>query len=319
MHTKFNWRKFAKVYRNILLLQSITGSTPPPPPATGDIRLVPYNDDPTLTGYYEVQIYYSDGLVPADYGGVCADNSYKEESKVICHQVGYKYIDFQYRYNKDVNVNNYKLTCSTITHTLGQLLPHCGLIAYNVTTATLHISFDAKLMWRLVQIEKIGEIVTLKTTDYWSNVVRTSLHSSSNMYHAYMHASNTRLEQRDVSQFLLNQYRLHSTTGAVQWTSCSMPYWQQQSQYIQHLFWSGWYILQRLWCLERHKPERRWEATRSIWCRYHLSTDGIYRGLSWNSCHKKCWELWLSSMFVSAVCIAGNFNKRWVFVVGSTV
>ena len=79
------------------------GSTPPPP-AIGDIRLIPYNDDPTLTGYYEVQIYYTDGLVPADYGGVCADYSYEEESKVICRQVGYKYIDFHYRYTKDMNV-----------------------------------------------------------------------------------------------------------------------------------------------------------------------------------------------------------------------
>ena len=64
----------------------------------GDIRLVPYNDDPTLRGFYEVQIYYTDGVTQADFGGVCADNSYEEESKVICHQVGYKYTSFQYRY-----------------------------------------------------------------------------------------------------------------------------------------------------------------------------------------------------------------------------
>ena len=79
-----------------MLLQSTPGPTPPPP-AIGDIRLVPYNTDPTLRGYYEVQIYYADGVTQGYFGGVCADNSYKEESMVICNQTGYKYVDFQYR------------------------------------------------------------------------------------------------------------------------------------------------------------------------------------------------------------------------------
>ena len=33
---------------------------------------------------------------PPDYGGICADQSYKEEAKVICRQLGYDYVDFTY-------------------------------------------------------------------------------------------------------------------------------------------------------------------------------------------------------------------------------
>ena len=76
-----------------MILQSTPAATPPPP-AIGDIRLVPYT---RLRGYYEVRIYYADGVTPGYFGGVCADNSYKEESMVICHQMGYKYVDYQYR------------------------------------------------------------------------------------------------------------------------------------------------------------------------------------------------------------------------------
>ena len=88
MHTSSFYLKLLSV-----LLQSTAGPTPPPP-AIGDIRLVQQkqNDD-----FYEVQIYYTDGLTEADFGGVCADKSYMEESIVICHQMGYKFKDFQYR------------------------------------------------------------------------------------------------------------------------------------------------------------------------------------------------------------------------------
>jgi hypothetical protein len=154
----------------------------------------------------------------------------------------------------------------------------------------------------------------MKTTDYWSTVVRTSLHSSPSTcdacqqhwilllnykVHVQLLYPDTHEQYklnfnkgRDVNQFSLNQYRLHSTTDAIQWASCSMPCWQRQCQYNQHLLWPGWHILQRLWCLGRNKPGKRGEATRSIWSRHYLSRYGIYRGILWNSCHQKSWKLW---------------------------
>ena len=69
----------------------------PPPPSIGDIRLVPYTGDPSLRGFYEPMIYYTDGLNKADFGGACADKSYQDEGTVICRQLGYALDKFQYR------------------------------------------------------------------------------------------------------------------------------------------------------------------------------------------------------------------------------
>ena len=70
--------------------------TPPLLPSIGDIRLQKYTGNPELTDYYEVLIYYSDGKSKADFGGVCADDeSYNDEAKVICRQLGYHYNKYQ--------------------------------------------------------------------------------------------------------------------------------------------------------------------------------------------------------------------------------
>ena len=59
---------------------------------------MPYNDDVNLVGFYQVLIYYSNGMDQPGYGGVCADDSYREEATVICNQMGYEHADFAYRY-----------------------------------------------------------------------------------------------------------------------------------------------------------------------------------------------------------------------------
>ena len=60
------------------------------PPAIGDVRLVPYSDpDGRLRGFYEVLVYYSDGIDKPDWGGICSEYSSKEIGKVICQQLGH--------------------------------------------------------------------------------------------------------------------------------------------------------------------------------------------------------------------------------------
>lgn len=70
----------------------------PPQPAIGDIKLVPYSGvgyaagslkSEQLQGYYEVMIFFSNGVDPPGYGGICARDSYSEEATVICNQMGY--------------------------------------------------------------------------------------------------------------------------------------------------------------------------------------------------------------------------------------
>ena len=69
----------------------------PSQPANGDIKLVPYTEDVNLVGYYEVLIFISNGVDKPDYGGICADDSYREEATVICNQMGYEKADFAHR------------------------------------------------------------------------------------------------------------------------------------------------------------------------------------------------------------------------------
>ena len=68
-----------------------------PQPAIGDIKLVAYNGDSKLVGFYEVLIFMSTGVDKPGYGGICADDSYREEAMVICNQMGYEHADFAYR------------------------------------------------------------------------------------------------------------------------------------------------------------------------------------------------------------------------------
>ena len=63
-----------------------TGNTQPPPSTIGDVRLVPYTNDGE--GFYEVQIYYTDGREEASWGGICNDIHSTEEADVICQQLG---------------------------------------------------------------------------------------------------------------------------------------------------------------------------------------------------------------------------------------
>lgn len=57
-----------------------------PPPAIGDIRLVP---SPEHQGYYEVEIYYTDGVERPEWGGICSHPASPEEADVICRQLGF--------------------------------------------------------------------------------------------------------------------------------------------------------------------------------------------------------------------------------------
>ena len=77
-------------------LFSVTEVLPQPPPAIGDIRLVPYKGN-NLQNHYEVQVNYTDGRSGGSFGGICGDDSYEDEAKVICHQLGYQYITFNSR------------------------------------------------------------------------------------------------------------------------------------------------------------------------------------------------------------------------------
>ena len=84
-----------------ILNKSLTTGTPPPP-AIGDIHLIPYTEDPNLIGFYEPMIYYTDGQNKAGFGGTCADNSYQQEGIVMCQQLGYAFDEFQYRYSHSI-------------------------------------------------------------------------------------------------------------------------------------------------------------------------------------------------------------------------
>ena len=69
----------------------------PPQPANGDIKLVPYTGDVELVGFYEVLIFMSNGVDKPGYGGICADDYYREEATVICNQMGYENANFAQR------------------------------------------------------------------------------------------------------------------------------------------------------------------------------------------------------------------------------
>lgn len=53
-------------------------------PAIGDIRLEKLPNSP----YYEVLIYYTDGVNPPDWGGICADIT-QSTVNVLCRQLGF--------------------------------------------------------------------------------------------------------------------------------------------------------------------------------------------------------------------------------------
>ena len=55
---------------------------------TGDIQLVPTSD----TGLFEVQVYFSDGLNPPSWVGICHDHSYYVHI-VACRQLGYEPVE----------------------------------------------------------------------------------------------------------------------------------------------------------------------------------------------------------------------------------
>ena len=60
-----------------------------PPPAIGDIQLRLYENDPALQGYYEVLVYYTDGIEQPSWGGICFTVT-AAEAGVICRQLGYE-------------------------------------------------------------------------------------------------------------------------------------------------------------------------------------------------------------------------------------
>lgn len=68
----------------------------PPPPTIGDILLEPYTED-NLQGFYEPLIYYTDGTSMPDYGAVCSNSGSEAEGTVLCRQIGYTFVESQYR------------------------------------------------------------------------------------------------------------------------------------------------------------------------------------------------------------------------------
>ena len=68
-----------------------TGTSPPP--AIGDIRLVKYTSE---TNFYEVLIYFTDGVQKPGWGAICASDI--NEARVICRQMGYQYKTFSSGY-----------------------------------------------------------------------------------------------------------------------------------------------------------------------------------------------------------------------------
>ena len=56
-----------------------------PQPAIGDIQL----EKSAVPDFYEVLVYYGDGIQPPEWGGICADISV-QTAGVICKQLGYK-------------------------------------------------------------------------------------------------------------------------------------------------------------------------------------------------------------------------------------
>jgi hypothetical protein len=68
----------------------------PPPPTIGDIVLEPYTED-SLQGFYQPLIYYTDGTSRPDYGAVCSNSSAEAVGTVLCRQLGYTYIESQFR------------------------------------------------------------------------------------------------------------------------------------------------------------------------------------------------------------------------------
>ena len=61
----------------------------PPPPAIGDIQLRLYENDPNLQGFYEVLVYYTDGIEQPSWGGICYTVT-AAEAGVICRQLGFE-------------------------------------------------------------------------------------------------------------------------------------------------------------------------------------------------------------------------------------
>ena len=58
---------------------------------------MPYTGDSNLPDFYQVLIFFSNGVDKPGYGGICADDSYREEATVICNQMGYEQANFAYR------------------------------------------------------------------------------------------------------------------------------------------------------------------------------------------------------------------------------
>ena len=86
--------------------QNLVTEMPTPRPAIGDIRLVPYSDPSNkLVDYYEVLIYYTDGIEKPSWGSICGGLSEKVGT-VICRQLGY---DFDHITSKYVSINLYLL------------------------------------------------------------------------------------------------------------------------------------------------------------------------------------------------------------------
>ena len=88
---------FTNVIKVLLYIYSMAHAASLPPPSIGDIKLVPYTGDSNLVGFYQVLIFYSNGVDEPGYGGICADGLYREEATVICNQMGYEHADFAYR------------------------------------------------------------------------------------------------------------------------------------------------------------------------------------------------------------------------------
>lgn len=79
----------------MLFFLQLQGAGNPPPPAIGDISLVQYADE---TRFYEVLLYYTDGIEKPGWGAICADQSTIDGAEVICRQMGYQFNAFTSKY-----------------------------------------------------------------------------------------------------------------------------------------------------------------------------------------------------------------------------
>ena len=54
----------------------------------GDVQLV----NTSISGMYEVQVYFGDGVNPPSWVGICHDHSYHVHN-VVCQQLGYEPVE----------------------------------------------------------------------------------------------------------------------------------------------------------------------------------------------------------------------------------